>query len=136
MSQAQLQERSSADATFDAFSTMIVASQLNEKLTFNRVINTALVFLFIAVIALQVTCIASMWHKHEEIKHEWDCTYEKCCPLFIDYQDEAQGESGNNSFCYFVVYGSGVSALCSLLMLILLPIRIVKYKRYAGTYCC
>jgi len=111
-----------------ASTTAVRTSQLSGEMTLNRILNVVLIFLFVAVIALQATCIALMWNKHEEIKHEWDCTDKNCCPLFITYDDEAQGETGDNSYCYFVTYGSGVSALCSLAMIIMLLIRIVKFK--------
>ena len=126
-----LSQEAAADATTGyARDTVLTASQRNgSNFGCNRVINVILIFLFIAAIVLQVTCIASMWHKHEEIKHEWDCTDEKCSPLFIKFEDETHGEFGDNIYCYAVVYGSGASALCSLAMVILLPIRIVKYKR-------
>ena len=97
------------------------------KLTFNRILSVSLVLLFVCVIALQVTCTLTIWEKHEEIVDKFDCTDEKCCPLFIDLHNEKL-EYGSNIFCYFVAYGSSFSAVCSAVMIVILVARIIACK--------
>ena len=100
----------------------------DEKLTFNRIVGISLVLLFVGVIALQVTCTWTIWGKQEEMVNKFNCTDENCCPLFIDFRKGIVEEYGSNIFCYFVVYGSSFSAVCSAMMIVILVARIIACK--------
>ena len=98
-------------------------------LTCNRILSVSLVVLFVCVIALQVTCTVVIWSKHEEMVEKFNCTDENCCPLFIQLQNGLLRTYGNNFYCYFVSYGSSLSASCAAVMTVALLIRIVMYRR-------
>jgi len=99
------------------------------KLTFNRILSVSLVLLFVCVVALQVACTVVIWSKHEEMVEKFNCTDEDCCPLFIQLQNGILRTYGNNFYCYFVSYGSSLSASCAAVMIVVLLIRIVMYRR-------
>jgi len=99
------------------------------KLTLNRILNVSLVLLFVCVIALQVTCTAVIWDKHEEMVKKFSCKDGKCCPLFIQLHNGLIETFGNNFYCYFVSYGSSLSCLCAVVMIVVLVVRIILYRR-------
>ena len=99
------------------------------KFTFNRILSVSLVLLFVCVIALQVTCAVVIWEKQEEIVEKFKCSDENCCPLFIQLHNGILRTYGNNFYCYFVSYGSSLSALCAVVMIVILLVRIVMYRR-------
>jgi len=105
-----------------------------KKLTLNRILNISLALLFMCVIALQVTCTVVIWDKHEEMVKKFNCTDENCCPLFIQLQNGILRIYGNNFYCYFVSYGSSLSALSATVMIAVLLVRIVMYRRWVYVY--
>ena len=102
-------------------------------ITFSRVINLVLIFLFAAVVVLHVVCLAVMAAKHNEIVDKLSDEQDRGddikgnCILFMNY-DERHVKWVNNK-CHLVIYGSGALGGCALLMILFLIMRTLLFRK-------
>ena len=117
--------------------TLAVTSAVKRNpITIARVVNLFLMALFFAAIVLHVVCLAVMAAKHNEIvdKFSGDPFYpnvEKSCILFVHYDtnDGQQSVKWVNNKCSLVIYGSGGLGGCALLMILILLMRILCFRK-------
>ena len=116
----------------------VTSAVKRNPITIARVVNLFLMALFLVAIVLHVVCLAVMAAKHNEIVDKFsDNPYyqnqnvEKSCILFIHYDtnDGRQSVKWVNNKCTLVIYGSGGLAGCALLMILILLMRILCFRK-------
>ena len=112
--------------------TLAVTSTVKRNpVTIARVVNLLLMALFFVAIVLHVVCLAVMAAKHNEIvdKFSGEPNVEKSCILFVDYDTGEEPPKWVNNKCSLVIYGSGGLAGCALLMILILLMRILCFRK-------
>ena len=109
-------------------------------ITMSRVTNLLLMTLYSTAMVLHVVCLSVMAAKRNELvgKFRDDPYYkglnvEESCLLFIDYDGLdsygwAQIKWVNNK-CHIVIYGSAALGGCALLMIILLAMKTLLFRK-------
>ena len=120
--------------------TILPFEKRHGVITMSRVTNLLLIALYTAAMVLHVVCLSVMAAKRNELVDKFrDNPYykglnvEESCLLFIDYDGLdsygwAQIKWVNNK-CHIVIYGSAALGGCALLMIILLAMKTLLFRK-------
>ena len=104
-------------------------SKDEQWISVKRTVNIFLIALFLLAIGLQVLTLSVVVAKNHEIVEKFNAKHEvadnEVCIFCIDDLRPI----GDRVVCNFVIFGSGALAICALVMVMLLVIRIVSHKK-------
>ena len=110
-------------------------------ITISRLTNLLLMALYAAAMVLHIICLSVMAAKHNELVDKFsDNDYynsinvKEGCILFVDY-DGLDSETGVpqikwvNNKCHIVIYGSAALGGCALVMIVVLAMKTLLFRR-------
>ena len=131
---------SAYDGQYDETQEIIPSVDKSGVITISRLSNVFLMMLYGAAMVLHVICLSVMAAKHNELvdKFHDDPFYQyynikESCMLFVDYDGPDENDLPQikwvNNRCHIVIYGSAALGGCALVMIVMLAMKTLLFRR-------